>query len=130
MNKIFKLQAELQSGYSNKGMTDPSSLSDTSSVGTSLDYIQQMNYFLSEEVNELMHEIGGGRQALKPWSSLYEDSRSAKYVSTPKVKSEAIDMLCFAINICLASGINANNVEEEYVKVLKKNTARQLDNKY
>ena len=95
MNSIFKKQAELQAG------------------------------FMHEEVTELMNEIGGGRDAVKPWSDKYEDSRAQQYIPTEHVKSEAIDMLCFAINVCLAAGVTPDLVEEEYEKVFQKNKGRQ-----
>jgi len=125
MNNIFKKQAELQSGFVKAGMIDPSRIPKWKTVGEALDYIREMLYFMHEEVTELMNEIGGGRDAVKPWSSHYEESRKKQFVPTDHVKSEAIDMLCFAINICLAAGVSPDIIEEEYDKVHAKNKGRQ-----
>jgi|TARA_R100000656_G_scaffold124929_1_gene104434 NTP pyrophosphatase (non-canonical NTP hydrolase) len=127
MNKIFELQAELQETYDDMGgMLNPQSLTGLS-VGHTLDYIRDMKDFMLEEVNELMIEIGDGREALKPWSSKYDELRSRDYEPTDHVRSEAVDMLCFALNICLAAGVDGSNIRKEYLKVYRKNKERQLN---
>jgi NTP pyrophosphatase (non-canonical NTP hydrolase) len=129
VNRVFKMQALLQEGY--QDMPDPSKLSGTATVGMTVDYIQQMSFYLSEEVSELIQEISGGnRNAMKPWSVEYSKARNASFVTTPHVRSEAIDILCFAINICLAAGIKPDDINAEYDKVLTKNVGRQHDEEY
>ena len=119
----------LQTNYAMKGLPDPARFAGSAN-GDVVDYIKETSFFLQEEVNELMQEIGGGRHVLKPWAAGYAPSRDKSYESTDKVKSEAIDMLCFAMNICLAAGITPNNLEDEYEKVYQKNLARQEDRSY
>ena len=86
---------------------------------------------MSEEISELIQEISGGnRNAMKPWSVYYEQERIKSFSSSSHVRSEAIDVLCFAINICLAAGVTADNVDEEYNKVLEKNVRRQKNDDY
>lgn len=129
MNRVFRMQALLQEGY--QDMPDPSKLSGAATVGTTIDYIQQMSFYLSEEVSELIQEISGGnRNAMKPWSVNYAKERNRSFVTTQHVRSEAIDMLCFAINICLAAGIKPANINREYDQVLTKNVGRQHDETY
>ena len=128
MNNIFRKQAKLQSGYN---ILDPSKFSTTASVGNAVDYIREMNFYMSEEISELIQEISGGnRNAMKPWSVYYEQERIKSFSSSSHVRSEAIDVLCFAINICLAAGVTADNVDEEYNKVLEKNVRRQKNDDY
>ena len=127
MDEIFLRQEELQNGYKHNGA--PSSQM-VYTVGEIIDSIRNMSHFAQDEVSELMIEIAGDRQSLKPWSASYAENRSRKFISTDKVKSEAIDYLCFAINVCLSAGINAENVEEEYDKVRNKNLKRQSDETY
>ena len=97
---IFEKQAELQKGYVGTGMTNPCLIPVWKTVGEALDYIKEMLYFMHEEVSELMNEIGGGRDAVKPWSRNHQRARMRQFVPTEHVKSEAIDMLCFAIISC------------------------------
>jgi NTP pyrophosphatase (non-canonical NTP hydrolase) len=123
------MQALLQEGYDD--MPNPSKLSGTATIGTTINYIQSMSFFLSEEISELIQEISGGnRNAMKPWSATYNKERNKSFVTTPHIRSEAIDMLCFAINICLAAGIKPLDVNLEYDKVLEKNIRRQHDKEY
>ena len=125
MSEIFKKQAAIQAGFAKQGMTDPSSIPKWKTVGEAIDYVREMQYFMHEEVSELMNEIGGGRDAVKPWSPNYTEARNKQFVPTDHVRSEAIDMLCFAINICLAAGVTPDIVNDEYEKVFQKNKGRQ-----
>jgi len=129
MDEIFARQAALQSAYADKTkMLDPST--SLANVGDALDYIKSMQSFANMELEELLIEIGGSTKALKPWSSEYGALRARQYSSTSTVRSEAIDFLCFAINICLAAGVTKDNLSDEYAAVLSKNKARQLDASY
>ena len=127
MNRsILEKQVELQEGFSaSAGMRKPIDLAAYATIGAVLDYIREMLYFMNEETVELMNEIGGSRDALKPWSSGYAASRQKRFRSTEHVKSEAIDMLCFSLNICMAAGITPENLDDEYNKVYLKNKRRQ-----
>jgi NTP pyrophosphatase (non-canonical NTP hydrolase) len=92
------------------------------------DYIKNQSFFMSEEVTELLLAIGNeDRAVLKPWSIKHKDIVMTTFEPTDKVKSEAIDMLCFCLNICLAAGITPENIEQEYQQVWEKNIKRQLD---
>ncbi len=98
------------------------------SVGVKYHCISQMKFFLDEEVTELMEELGNGtREIHKPWKKECIALRSKEFISTDKIKEEAIDVLCFALNICLAAGLDENNIEEEYEKVFNKIMSRMTE---
>jgi NTP pyrophosphatase (non-canonical NTP hydrolase) len=100
----------------------------TMDKGHMCEHIKNHAFFMQEEVTELLIAIGGGDKAMiKPWSAHHKLMANEPFVSTDKVKSEAIDMLCFCLNICLAVGINHDNIYEEYSKVWRKNVSRQHD---
>ena len=123
----MRAQELMQVKYSvSTGMIDPT-MSEYESTGEVLDYIRDTRDFMIEEVNELMIEIGGGRDALKPWTTAYDHLRATDFEATDHIKSEAIDMLCFALNICLAAGVTPENIDEEYDKVHSKNERRQTN---
>jgi NTP pyrophosphatase (non-canonical NTP hydrolase) len=93
-------------------------------------YIKDQSFFLSEEVTEIMLAIGEEDSAiLKPWSVRHNAIINKGFISTDKVRSEAIDMLCFCMNICIAIGLDEYNINEEYSKVFQKNMNRQ-ENEY
>jgi NTP pyrophosphatase (non-canonical NTP hydrolase) len=94
--------------------------------GDIVQYIKDQAFFLNEEITEVMLAIGGeDRAILKPWSTRHNAIVDREFKSTDAVKSEAIDMLCFCLNICLAVGLTPSNINEEYIKVLTKNIQRQ-----
>lgn len=94
--------------------------------GDVVEYIKNHAYYLNEEINELILAIGGeDRAILKPWSSRHAAIAEKFFESTDKVKEEAIDMLCFCMNICLAVGLTPENVYEEYIKKWQENCDRQ-----
>jgi hypothetical protein len=128
--KILTQQAFLQERYAKlKGLPDPSKM-EGRTVGEVLDYIKEARDFVNDEINELMVEIGGGRQALKPWSTQYQALRDIEYKSTALVKAEAVDALCFMMNILLTAGLTSENVDAEYYNVFEKNVKRQNDKTY
>lgn len=97
--------------------------------GTVIQYIKDNAFFLNEEIVEVMLAIGNNDRAIiKPWTERHKTLVNAKFEPDDKVKSEAIDMLCFCINICLAVGITPDNIEDEYNKVWSKNVNRQQNN--
>jgi NTP pyrophosphatase (non-canonical NTP hydrolase) len=94
--------------------------------GAIVQYIKDQAFFLSEEVTEIMLAIGEeDRAILKPWSVKHKDIVNKEFESTDAVRSEAIDMLCFCMNICIAVGLRPETIEKEYNKVLQKNIHRQ-----
>lgn len=128
MNRLFSQQKALLELIAEKHglMNDPSDGYDLTK-GEIVKYIQEQLAFMSEEVRELILEIGGDKAIMKPWSVNYRVVANHEYIVTDKIKSEAIDMLCFCMNICLAAGITADNIDGEYRKVWDKNIKRQRE---
>lgn len=131
MKDILEKQLELQKLIAithRQKLDDPSTFDGHIDNKTVCDYIKDQSFFMSGEVTELMIEVGNGdRSILKPWSTRHADLANRIFVSTPDVKSEAIDMLCFCMNICLAAGITPENIEVEFYKVWQKNIDRQMN---
>lgn len=119
MERLFKLQEELQLSYDRVGHINTGHLCND---------IRDMAFFLNQEVVELIEEIGG-KDINKPWKKDYHNLHNSDVVITDKVRSEAIDMLKFSMNICLMAGITPENVNEEFDKVHDKNITR-LENGY
>lgn len=113
MNNLFKKQQELQELLTTG---EP----DGEYVGNLCEQIRNMSFYLNQEVVELIEEIAGSRDINKPWKSSYTDLYLRETDITDKVKSEAIDVLKFAMNICLLAGITPENVAEEFNKVHKR----------
>lgn len=123
LEKQIKLQREIQL---NHGGICPTDFDGGVNKKYVIDYIKDHSFFMSEEVTELMLAVGGNDRAIiKPWSSRHADLSTKIFESTDEVKSEAIDMLCFCLNICLAAGLTPKNIESEYHKVWLKNIKRQ-----
>jgi NTP pyrophosphatase (non-canonical NTP hydrolase) len=110
MNKLFKQQQDLQSLLTTG---EP----DGEYVGNLCEQIRNMAFYLNQEVVELIEEIAGSRDINKPWKTAYTDLYMKETDITDKVRSEAIDVLKFAMNICLLAGITPENVDEEFNKV-------------
>ncbi len=91
-----------------------------------VDYIKDQAFFLQQEAIELAEEFGG-KDILKPWKINHVSVATNIAKITDNTKSEAIDMLCFCLNICLAAGITPDNIHDEYSKVWVKNINRQHD---
>lgn len=130
MNNIIKKQIGIQkllakamlAGY----VTPPHYKHVT--VGSKYDTISKMQVFLSQEIDELLIAIGDGtRNIHKPWKASCTEIRGEIFKSNKEIKGEAIDVLCFALNICIAAGIDENNIELEYDKVCNK-IIRRIDN--
>ena len=129
MNTILQKQAQLQDIIAEKAKNfhvNPSNhLLD---CGTICNYIKDNAFFMSEEVSELLIEIGGGDRAiLKPWSVRHKPLTKKLFLPNDKIKSEAIDILCFCLHICMAAGLTPENINEEYDKVWRNNIKRQVD---
>lgn len=91
-------------------------------------YIKDHAFFMNQEVTELLLAIGNEDSAIiKPWSTRHNEVSNKIFIPTDSTKSEAVDMLCFCLNICLAAGISPDNIEQEYEDVWCKNIKRQTD---
>lgn len=121
MNKLLESQRVLQLRLNtNKPLT----------IGELCDDIKDMGFYLNQEVVELIEEIAGSRDISKPWKQGYRELYSRPILThSDKVRSEAIDVLKFALNICLMAGITPNNIEEEFYKVNDRNEQR-IDDGY
>lgn len=123
MNEIFKKQLDLQNLIAlNTGRVER-----PINRGQLVDYIKDQAFYLNSEILELMEAVGGSRDILKPWKASYGYYAYRDDFREEVSKSEAIDMLCFAMNICLAVGVTPDNIDEEYDKVWQKNIKRQQD---
>jgi hypothetical protein len=128
MNQILAMQLELQqliAKNSDNVMDCPSEAIFTSNINMAT-YITNQAFFLQQEIIELAEEFGG-KDILKPWKINHIAVAEAMSVITDNTKSEAIDALCFCLNICLAAGITPDNIMDEYSKVWVKNINRQHD---
>lgn len=119
MNTLFKKQEELQAILN---ADEPNAMN----AGGLCNEIRSMAFFLNQEVVELIEEIGG-KDINKPWKVDYTNQFIRRANITPAVKSEAIDVLKFAMNICLKAGIDSDNIDEEFNKVHTKNLKRIKD---
>lgn len=128
MNEIIKKQQELLKciAKNHSSLDNPSARKMDNRLMVS--YIKDHLFFFNEEITELLLAIGDDKRAiLKPWSRQYYDIASREFTSTSKVRSEAIDALCFCLNICIAVGITPENIDEEYCAVWSKNMTRQKE---
>ena len=129
MNNILHKQKEfliiLADKKRNKLKHDPSSKAYITK-GQIVSYIKEQSFFMNEEVNELILAIGDNNRAiLKPWSANHFKLANERYEPSDAVKEEAIDMLCFCMNICLAAGLTPESIGEEYEKKWLENISRQ-----
>lgn len=126
MKSILEKQAQLQTNfYDLKAQSvNPSDLPGSTKLSV-VDYIKEMHFFMNEEVTELLEEVAGSRNSLKPWLKEHDSLKEDRYVPDGDSKSEAIDVLCFCMNILLAAGITHENIDAEYDKVYDKIKRRQ-----
>lgn len=110
MNKILKKQAELQELLLIDGDVPEY-------TGELCDKILKTARFLDQEIVELVEEIACSRDILKPWKQNFGHVYTKPIAITDKVRSEAIDVLKFALNICLMAGITPENIDAEFNKV-------------
>lgn len=128
MNTIFEKQIGLLEAIANNPKVVQTPIVDGAGVsnGAMVNYLNSMKSALEEELRELTLEIGNNDRAImKPWSTKYLDIAGKRFLSTPEIRSEAIDLLCFAMNMCIAVGIDESNIDKEYEKVWRKNMLRQ-----
>lgn len=123
MNTILEKQEILQALIEAKSVT-PCTHFNITTKGELVDYIKNAQYALNQEIVELIEAIGT-RDILKPWKQNYSSIVDQPVELTAEIRSEAIDMFCFALNILLAVGITCYNIDEEYEKVRLKNVDRQ-----
>lgn len=119
MDELLKKQQELQKSLNNNY--------NPKNTGQLCHEIKEMAFYLNQEVVELIEEIAGSRDINKPWKAGHNDIYGKPIVITDKVKSEAIDVLKFCLNICIMSGITQDNLNEEFDKVHNRNIVRHKD---
>ena len=124
MNKILETQINLQkllAPSTLKGHIIPPHYMDAITIGEKYTTISKMQMFLNQEIDELLLAIGdNSRNIHKPWKKECQELLCKPFVISDEIKGEAIDILCFTLNICIAAGITADNIEDEYNKVAKK----------
>ncbi len=129
MNSIIKKHIELQKRYAElehySDGFNPVSL-EGYTVGKAYDYVKEHSFHLNQEIQEVMEAVAkGSTQIHKPWSKKNPELRAEEYIPTDHIREEAIDAMCFMMNIMLACGVNENNIDELYEKVYQKNKKRQ-----
>lgn len=126
MNEILNKQLQLLNLVA-QNTTDlhPCFMPEQPTKGDIVKYIKEHSFFMNQEVVELMQQIGCGSTVLKPWKQSHLAVCQEEARIDDEVKSEAIDMLCFCLNICMAAGITPENIDAEYDKVWLKNISRQ-----
>jgi hypothetical protein len=128
MNNILAKQQQLQKAIARKHGTALNTTDGVEylhlNVGEICRHIKEQEFFMALEVIELMEEIGGSNDVMKPWKHAHKDIIQKPFISTDKIKFEALDMLCFCMNICLAVGITPDNVNQMYDKIFTKNMDR------
>ena len=130
MKSIYEKQRIIQNTFSRKmNKPSPVSFDGNHSKKTVIDFILEHSYFMSQEVDEILAEVAGTRNRVKPWNKDHESLKNELFMSTDRVKEEAMDMLAFAMNILMACGITPEDIEDEYDKVYDKVTDRQLEMK-
>lgn len=122
--EILKLQRQIQERFAaERGMQNPTKIV---TVGQFVDYVREMREFLNAEIQELLDEVDVTKGAQKPWKSAHfaERAVSIRDDMRSSMRKEAIDALCFMMNICLAAGVTEDNIVEVYNSVHKKNISR------
>lgn len=128
MNNILQLQKTLQFAIANNNIGNVITIDYIPSKLDVARFIQEQLAHLQFEVGELLEEIGDGSMSIvKPWSTRQEIFAKQQFTTNDRIKSEAIDVLCFCLNILLAAGITPENIEEEFNKVWNKNIKRQQE---
>jgi len=126
MNKLLETQIKLQKGYEE----NPTDIKNKT-VGEVYDYIQRMQTHMNMEITEILSSLSNDNMKIhKPWSSQYDVLRMRKVPSPDKTMEEAVDSLCFMMNILIASGVTPENITTLYQEVYDKNISRQNDKHY
>lgn len=108
LDKIFERQHDLQVKSYGR---DPGLLGEEDRA----QFIKDMVLAATDELHEALAEVGW-----KPWATSRHLNRDA-YVG------ELIDVLHFWVNLCLAAGVTAQEVEIRYLNKAEKNARRQAD---
>lgn len=128
MNQQLLQQLALQGQLSEKGRaTDPQSVV---TIGEFVDYVQGMQRFLNMEIEEILQLVP--IDARKPWKGTHESTRQMRVdqlVDMEHLREEAIDALCFLMNIMLVCGVTPTNFAGVFNKVIYKNQHR-CENEY
>lgn len=123
--QILARQLELQRKLAERGKAiDPSQLVH-GNVGEFVDYIRDMKEYLNMEVEEILQTLP--IEARKPWKAIHNHSRQYPVSGTAPldvIQHEAIDALCFMLNIVLACGVQPEQFEIRFSEVLNKNLDR------
>lgn len=98
LTTIFEIQKELQ---------------EKLGVTFNQDYINTMTLACEQELHEALRET-----PWKPWKKQQEFNRE-------NYKKELVDALHFFVNLCLAGGITADEIFEEYLNKNKENHVRK-----
>ena len=87
---------------------------------------------MNMEITELLSSLSNDNMKIhKPWSTSYERLRRELTIPNPSATAEeAIDAMCFMMNIMIASGVTPGNIKELYQIVYDKNIKRQYDENY
>lgn len=111
LTKMLEVQqlAQLCRGYDFKKMSDVERV----------DYIKKHAQYLSVELGEFLVELPG----FKDWKKYSPEH----ILANPAAKEELIDVLHFFLNICLALGLTASDIYEQYMQKAVTNTARLQD---
>ena len=121
MNTIFKGQKALQEAYHRISSYPSGELT----VGEAYNDLLHLKFCIESECIELLEALGdGSRDIHKPWKKRRMELFSRTYYHSDRVKEEAMDVLSFAVNICLSVGITPESVQDEYEKVFRKNMKR------
>lgn len=125
MKSILKKHEELQKLMVLKGKQN-FPIEHESTVKETAEFFWSTLRHLSDEVQELTEELIHPPSKLisKPWKSGYKEAVQETYVSTQYVKEEAIDTLCFCLNILIGAGITSDTIDDEYNKIHDKIMSR------
>lgn len=103
---IFDRQLDLQKRSFN---VDPADMDND----TKIQFIKDMSLALSDELHEMLAEIGW-----KPWAK-------SRHINTDAMAGELIDMLHFWVNLCLAIGLQPEDIKRLYLHKATINAKRQ-----
>lgn len=91
------------------------------------DYVRDMQFYINEEITELLESLGDGtRDIHKPWKQRCVELRAKQFSPSDKMQEEAIDLLAFTLNVCIAMGITHDTIEEKFHAVFSKNMRRLM----
>lgn len=128
MKEQLLQQLALQEQLAEKGLAiSPLSVV---TIGEFVDYVQDMQRFLNMEIEEILQLVP--IDARKSWKATHHSTRALRvdqYVDKEHLKEEAVDALCFLMNILLVCGVTHENVTGIFQKVVDKNQHR-CENEY